>query len=225
VADGRYTFRVTVKDAAGNRTVVNRTITVDRTAGFLRWSRSFHPQDGDSLLPTSRLSFVLTRTATTTLRLYDAKGALARTVWTNRVLAAGTRTWTWNGRLADGSYVPQGGYTARLTVTSALGTQLLARSVWVAAFAVTPPATPVRAGETFTVRFSAVEPLSTRPVVAWTRPGRAAVTVTATRLANGTYTATFTVVAGAAGTGSVRITAKDSGGRVNALVLPVQVAS
>ena len=224
VADGRYSFRVTVKDAGGNRTAVNRTFMVDRTAGFLRWSSSFYPQDRDALLSTSRLSFVLTRTATTTLSLYDASGALARTVWTNRVLAPGTRTWTWNGKLADGSYAPQGDYTARLTVTSALGTQQLARSVRAAAFAVTPLAAPVRAGESFTVRFSTVEPLSTRPAVSWTQPGKEAVSVTATRLANGTYTATFKVVAGTAGAGSVRISAKDSGGRVNAMVLPVQVA-
>ena len=38
----------------GEPAVVNRTVIVDRTAGFLRWSRSFHPQDGDALLPTSR---------------------------------------------------------------------------------------------------------------------------------------------------------------------------
>ena len=146
VPDGRYTFRVDVKDAGGNRSRVNRTVTVDRTAGSLRWSRSFHPQDGDTLLPTSRLSFVLTRTATTTLRLYDASGALVRTVWSNRVLAAGTRSWVWNGKLADGSYAPQGKYAARLEVTSRLGTQELARSVWAAAFAVTPSATTVEAG-------------------------------------------------------------------------------
>ena len=174
VADGRYTFRVDVKDAAGNRTVVNRTVTVDRTAGFLRWSRSFYPQDRDTLLPTSRVSFSLTRTATTTLRLYDASGVLVRTVWTNRVLAAGTRSWTWNGRLADGTYVPQGRYTARLTVTSALGTQELTRTVWAAAFAATPPSAPVRAGHSVTVRFSTIEPLSTRPVVSWHGPGRPA---------------------------------------------------
>jgi hypothetical protein len=107
---------------------------------------------------------------------------------------------------------------------SALGTQQLARSVWAAAFTVAPPATPVRAGESFTVRFSTVEPLSTRPVVSWIQPGKAAVTVTATRLADGTYAATLKVAAGTAGLGSVRITAKDSGGRVNAMALPVQVA-
>ena len=225
VADGRYAFRVDVKDAGGNRTVVNRAITVDRTAGFLRWSRSFFPQDGDPLLPTSAITFRLTRTATTTLRLYDAGGALVRTIWTRRVLAAGSRTWTWNGRLADGTYAPQGRYVARLVVTSPLGTQQLSRPVWAAAFSATPSATTVRPGQSLTIRFAAVEPLRTRPVVTWTQPGKAAVTMTATRLADGTWKATFKVVAGSSGTGTVKITAKDSGGRLNATVLRVKVAA
>ena len=225
VPDGRYTFRVNVKDAGGNRTVVNRTVTVDRTAGFLRWSRSFYPQDGDTLFPTSRLGFTLTRTATTTIRLYDADGTLVRTVWSNRALAAGARSWTWNGRLADGSYAPQGRYTARLTVTSSLGTQVLSRAVRASAFAVTPSATTVRPGTSLVIRFSTIEPLATRPVVTWTQPGRSAVTITATRLADGTYRATFKVAAGGDGTGSVRISARDSGGRVNAMTVPIRVAA
>ena len=225
VADGRYTFRVDVKDAGGNRTVVNRTITVDRIAGFLRWSRSFHPQDGDTMLPTSRVSFVLVRSATTTLRLYDANGALVRTVWSRRVLAAGTRSWVWNGKLADGTYAAQGRYTARLAVTSALGTQELGRPVWAAAFAVTPSATTVKPGTSLTVRFSAIEPLATRPVVTWAQPGKTPVAITATRLANGTYAATFRVVPGNDGTGSIRITAKDSGRRANTMTVAIRVAA
>lgn len=223
--DGRYTFRVDVKDAGGSRTVVNRTVTVDRTAGLLRWSRSFYPQDGDTLLQTSRLSFALTRTATTTLRLHDADGTLVRTVWSNRTLAAGTRSWTWNGKLPDGSYAPQGTYTARLSVTTSLGTQVLARSVRAAAFTVTPSATTVSPGTTLVIRFRTIEPLATRPVVSWTQPGSGTVTITATRLADGAYSATFTVAAGSDGTGSIRISAKDSGGRVNAMTVPILVAA
>ena len=198
---------------------------MDRSAGFLRWSRSFYPHDGDALLPTSRLSFTLARTATTTIGLYDADGTLVHTVWSNRAVAAGTRSWTWNGKLADGSYAPQGGYTARLTVTSSLGTQVLSRPVRASAFAVTPSATTVKPGTSLVIRFSTIEPLATRPVVTWTQPGRSAVTITSTRLADGTYRATFTVAAGGDGAGAIRISAKDSGGRVNAMTVPIRVAA
>ena len=225
VPDGRYTFRVDVKDTGGNRTVVNRTVTVDRSAWFLRWSRSFYPHDGDTLLPTSRLSFTLTRTATTTIGLYDADGTLVHTVWSNRAVAAGTRSWTWNGKLADGSYALQGRYTARLTVTTSLGTQVLSRAVWASAFAVTPSATTVKPGTSLVIRFSTIEPLATKPVVTWTQPGTSAVTTTSTRLADGTYSATFDVAPGSDGTGSIRISAKDSGGRANAMTVPIRVAA
>ena len=59
--------------------------------------------------PTSSLTWTLTRTATTTLRLYDAQGSLVRTVWNGKSQAAGTRSWTWDGRLADGRSHPRAG--------------------------------------------------------------------------------------------------------------------
>ncbi len=194
------------------------------TASLLRWSGNLFPQDGDTLKATATLSWRLARTATTTLRLFDAKGTLVRTVWSGRTQAAGTRGWTWNGRTGDGSLVPQGRYVARLTVTSPYGTQQLTRSVWAAAFAITPSATTVRTGQTLTVRISTIEPLSTRPAVTFTQPGRTAVKVTATRLADGTYRASFTVAAGTAGAASVKVTARDTGGRVNATSIPISVA-
>ena len=89
VADGHYAFRVEVRDAAGNRTVTSSAVVVDRTAGFLRWSGPFFPQDGDRLAPTSKVSFTLVRTATTTLGIYDAAGTLVRTAWTKKAQAAG----------------------------------------------------------------------------------------------------------------------------------------
>ena len=165
VADGRYELRVSLVDAAGNRRTVSRTVVVDRTGGFLRWSRGFFPQDGDSLAPTAALTWRLARDAKTSLRLYDATGTLVRTVWTGRAQHAGDRKWTWNGRLADGSFAPQGRYEARLTVASSLGTVVLPRAVWASAFAVTPSATKVRPGQTLKVAFTTLEPLASRPTV------------------------------------------------------------
>jgi flagellar hook assembly protein FlgD len=225
VKDGTYTFKVSGKDAAGNARSVSTRVVVDRTAGSLRWSGSLYPQDGDALRPTAALSWRLTRSATTTLRIFDARGGLVRTVWSGKAQAAGTRSWTWNGRRADGTLVPQGRYVARLSVTSSLGTQELARPVWAAAFAIRPSATTVKPGQTLRVRVSTVEPLATRPVVTFTQPGRAGVKVTATRLADGTYTATFRVARGAAGAATVRVKAKDTGGHANTTSVGITVAA
>jgi flagellar hook assembly protein FlgD len=225
VADGRYTFKVDARDAVGNRTVVTTPVVVDRTAGFLRWSRPFYPQDGDALVPTSTLRWTLARSATTTLAIYDAKGTLVRMVWAGRVQSAGARSWTWDGKLANGTRAPQGRYTAGLTVTSPYSRQVLVRAVWATAFVPKLSAATVSAGRVLTVAFTSVEPLSTRPTVTFTQPGRAAVTVAATKLADGSWRAQFTVRAGPAGAGSIRIAAKDSAGHVNATVVAIAVAS
>jgi flagellar hook assembly protein FlgD len=225
VSDGRYTFKVSLKDAAGNRRSASTPVIVDRTARILRWSRNFFPQDGDGIRPTAALTWRLTRSATTTLRIYDAGGALVRTVWSQRAQAAGTRSWTWNGRLTDGTLVPQGRYTARLTVRSTFGTQVLTRSVWAAAFAVTPSATTVAPGQSLTVRFVSVEPLASRPTVTFGQPGRAGVKVAATRLADGSYRATFTVRPGPAGAGSVKVAATDAAGGANATTIAITIGA
>jgi spore germination protein YaaH/flagellar hook assembly protein FlgD len=225
VADGRYELRITVVDAGGNRRVVSKSIVIDRTGGFLRWSRAFDPQDGDALAPTSTLRWKLTRNATTALRLYDASGKLVRTVWTGRAQRTGNREWTWNGRLANGTYAAQGRYEARLGVTSSLGTVVLAQPVWAGAFAVTPSATTVKAGQTLRIAFTTIEALRTKPVVMFKQPGRAAVSVTATRRPDGSYLASFKVRTGARGTASVQVSATDSAGAANRSAIAIRVAS
>jgi spore germination protein YaaH/flagellar hook assembly protein FlgD len=223
--DGRYTFKVTVRDVAGNLRTTSTTVVVDRTGSTLRWSRPFYPQDADALRRTSVLSWTLSRDATTTLRLYDAAGTLVRTAWSGKAQAAGTRSWTWDGRASGGAWAPQGRYEARLAVTSRLGTLELRRTVWATAFVIRPSATTVKPGQTLTVRFTTVEPLSSRPVVRFEQPGRSAVSVTATRLSDGSYRASFTVRSGSAGSGTVTVRAKDTGGGVNRTSIPIRVVS
>ncbi len=225
VADGRYTLRVDLVDAGGNRRSVTRPVVVDRTAGFLRWARNFFPQDADPLAPSSTLSWKLTRDAKTTLRLYNASGAIVRTVWSGRLLHAGARQWTWNGRLASGTFAAQGRYEARLTVSSSLGTAVLVRPIWASAFAASTSATKVRAGQTLRVSFTTIEALGSKPTVSFKQPGHAAKVVTATRRTDGSYTASFRVRAGASGAAAVQISARDTGGRLNRTTLSVRVVS
>ena len=223
VADGSYRYRVTVKDAAGNRTVVDAPVMVDRTIGWLRWSGNFHPQDGDAIRATSAVGFRLARAARVTLRILDARGAVVRSVWSGRALGAGTKAWTWNGRDNRGAYAPQGLYTAELTATSSLGTTRLTRPVWASAFAARASAPTVVPGQTLTVLFSTVEPLRTRPVATFSQPGQAPVAITATRLADGTYRAAFAVRAGPPGIATVVIRATDTGRHLNSTTISVAV--
>jgi spore germination protein YaaH/flagellar hook assembly protein FlgD len=213
--DGMYRIRVDGLDATGNRTIVERTVVVDRTAGFLRWSTAaFDPQDGDALLPTSRLSFRLVRTARVSLAIVDDHGLLVRTVWAARTMAAGARTWTWDGRAANGAFVAPGTYTAILSVTSSLGTTTLRRTVFAGAFRVVASATTLSPGRTLTLTFRAVEPLRGTPVVTFRQKGHAAVARTATRLADGSYRVSFLVRPGS-GPASAVISAIDTKGHAD----------
>ena len=225
VPDGQYTIRVKLVDAAGNARKARTTVVVDRTASSLAWAQDFYPQDGDAIRPSARLSWRLARDATMTLRLFDERGSLVRTVWRDRSKRAGTRGWTWNGRRVDGTLVPQGWYTARLTVTSPLSTQELTQTVLVGAFAVSPSATKVYPGQKLVIRAASVEPLDGRPVIVFKQPGLAAIRITATRLANGTYKAVFVVQSGSPGTAAVKVKATDTAGGRNRTAISVRVGA
>jgi flagellar hook assembly protein FlgD len=212
VPDGHYALSIGVRDRAGNLTVRNVTVLVDRTAGYLRWSPSlFCPQDGDGYAATATASFRLTRAATTTLRVYDASGAFVRTLRADWSLAAGTWSATWNGRGASGAMVPRGRYRLILTARSVLGTTSLSRAVVVDAFAVTLSRSP-SAGSALTLTLRSAEPLSVGPRVTLSQSGRTAVTRSATALGDRRYAVTFSLPAGVTGPATFSIAARDAGG-------------
>ena len=62
-------------------------------------------------------------------------------------------------------------------------------------------------------------------MVTFRQPGRAAVSVTATRQSDGSYLASFKVRTGSPGTGIVRISATDTAGGANRASLSIRVAS
>jgi flagellar hook assembly protein FlgD len=224
VPDGRYTVRVELLDRAGNRSIRDVALVIDRTAGALAWSAGlFFPQDGDGYAATSRVSFKLTRTATTTLRIYNSAGAPVRTAWSGRSFAAGTWSWTWNGRAANGAWVPRGQYRAVLTTTTWLGTTTLTRYVVVDAFSVAISPTSPAAGQTMTVTLRSAEPLARAPSVTFRQNGLTAVTRTATLVSGRTYRVTFAVVAGS-GPATLTISARDAAGRATSQVVSLTVS-
>jgi hypothetical protein len=83
----------------------------------------------------------------------------------------------------------------------------------------------VHAGQTLGVRFRSTEKLSSAPRVTFSQPGRTGVTVTATKLSDGWWKASFSVRSGSAGAGSIKVTAKDSGGGANTTWVPIRVRS
>ena len=129
VADGRYTLRVEGLDRAGNQTIRDLTVRVDRTIRSVTWARSsFTPRAGQK----DRLTFVLRRKATVTVAIYQGS-TLVRRIWTGRALAAGTYGWTWSGKTAAGAFVKPGTYRVVVDATSWIGPSRFARNVIVRA--------------------------------------------------------------------------------------------
>ncbi|HEX7950175.1 MAG TPA: glycosyl hydrolase family 18 protein [Candidatus Limnocylindrales bacterium] len=127
--DGIYTLKVDGMDGAGNRTVQELPVRVDRTIGSLAWaSSSFKP----AARVTDRLSFSLTRFATVTVAIYQGTTFIRR-VWTDRAAAAGSYAWKWDGRTGHHELVSPGTYRAVITATSWIGTSSLSRTVTVKA--------------------------------------------------------------------------------------------
>jgi flagellar hook assembly protein FlgD len=223
VGDGTYSARLTGRDAAGNVSVVAARVVVDRTLSTLRWGTSpFFPQDGDALKARSAISVRLSRPAVVTGGIYSGT-TLVKRFWLNTPLAAGLRSWTWNGRNEAGAFVGPGRYVARIDATTKLGTTTLTRTILLDAFDVALSATTVRAGQTLTVTFTTVEPLRSAPSVTFAQPGRSGVRKTATSLGSGRYRVAFVVASGPAGTATVTIAGRDTGAGVNSAVTQVAI--
>jgi flagellar hook assembly protein FlgD len=129
VRDGIYNFRLDGVDVAGNGTVLQTPVLVDRTIDNITWARSsFTPKTGQ----TDRLSLKLIRAATVSVSIYQGK-TLVRRVWIDKAQERGTWTWSWNGRNGHRELVAPGVYTASVTATSPIGVSRLTRTVTVKA--------------------------------------------------------------------------------------------
>ncbi len=224
VADGRYLVTVTGRDPAGNVSApVTQSVDVYAAlTGLTRAPALFYPQDGDALARVATLSFRLLSPAQVTVRVEDAAGEVVRTAYSGRRLPAGTASWSWNGRRADGTYAPRGTY--RLVVSATNGEQHAAQvtTVLADAFRVTASVATAVRGHAFTVTARSAERLSTTPVVVVREPGLAPWTVTMTKAASGTWTATVKPrVSGTPGTLAMTVRAKDSAGGANSSVFRI----
>jgi flagellar hook assembly protein FlgD len=129
VPDGKYTYRVTGFDPAGNATNRDLPVNVDRTIASVAWSvGAFDPRAGQK----TQLSFRLIRPATVTVAI-SLGSTVVRRVYTSASLAATTYRWTWDGKNGNGIMVKPGTYTVSVHATSAIGATKVSRAVTVRA--------------------------------------------------------------------------------------------
>jgi sugar lactone lactonase YvrE len=105
-----YRYRIDVSDEDGRRVLFETgAITVPVVVAELRQN---HPNPFN---PSTVIAFVLPKRAHATLAVYDARGALVRTL-VDGMLDHGLREVTWDGRDAKGRAVSSGVYFYRLQV-------------------------------------------------------------------------------------------------------------
>lgn len=216
--DGWYTVTLQPADRAGNRGApIDVSVVAYGALGFVRTSAvAIYPRDGDRFAQTATLSYRLTAPATVTWQLLDASGGVVATRQDAEAVAAGSYTWTWDGRLASGAWAPAGVYTSRVVATDGVFGATQAAKVAVNAFRVSlSDSTPAR-GQLITVTVVTTEPLRAAPRLTITQPGRAPMSVSTARLSASTYRA-LVRLSSAGGTGAlaIKVTGRDTGGGYN----------
>ena len=219
VPDGDYDIHFTARDRTGtNGATVTRSIRAIGFLGYVATSvKAFYPQDGDAYGRSTTLSFNLAMPATVTWTIRNAANAVVATHLDAAALDAGTQTWVWDGRTAEGTLLPPGIYTSYVSASD--GSLSIAQSVKVEmnAFAIAVSTTAPRRGHTLTVTVTSAEPLSTSLRLYFTQPGYATWGVTMTKLDSKTYKATVTLKSGgSAGILKIKAWARDLGGRSQA---------
>ncbi len=213
VIDGLYELRIHPRDVAGNQgTSVSRSVRVATALGFVTSSKTlFYPQDSDRLAKTTTLGFKLARVATVTWTIVDANGAVVVTLLDAQPTAAGPWARAFDGRRADGSRLKAGTYTAVVTATDGAATVSQAVAFQMNAFSIRPSdATPKR-GQKITVKVTSAEPLSARPRIFITQPGRTTWSMVLTKVSTYEYKATVTLkTGGKAGTVTFKVVGTDA---------------
>ena len=227
VPDGTYEVTMQPRDAAGNDgDSVTRTVVVDATLKGVSSSKSiFYPQDGDTLARTTTLGFTLLDPATVTWTIIDADGDVVRTLLDGVERPAGSVSQGFNGRRADGTYLPTGAYRSVVTLAGD-GAPTIAGSVpfTMQAFAITMSDTTPARGQTITVYATSAESLSTTPRVHVYQPGLSRWSVAMTKVSTGKYRAKVTLKsAGGKGQLRLRVHAEDSGAAGVGVTGPVGV--
>lgn len=120
-ADGTYTVKVFVKDAAGNTTQASGTVKVNSTIGFPAAVPRYFSPNGDGRLDTTSLTFRLERPAHVTVEVASKAGLVLRT-FSLGLLPSGPARVAWDGLDSVARPVPSGSYTFTATAVNALGT-------------------------------------------------------------------------------------------------------
>jgi flagellar hook assembly protein FlgD len=117
-AEGQWRLSVTAVDDQNQTSTTDRLFSLNRTLGSLTVPASvgLTPRGG-----RVRATYSLARGARVTVNVETVSGALIRTLYRGRSLAAGTQSATWNGRDERARVVHRGRYAIRVLAVNEVG--------------------------------------------------------------------------------------------------------
>jgi len=227
VPDGTYDVRLVPVDGVGN-TGSSATITVRSLALLGGVSASvplFYPQDRDRLASTTSLRYSLMRNATVTWTIRNANGDVVRTLIDAGERAAGSYSFKFNGRRADGTLLPRGKYSSNWVATDGDVTVSQSVKFEMNAFGLKSSTSTPKRGRSITITAKSAESLGGSVSMSIFQPGKSAWTVKMSKVSSGTYRATVTLkTGGSSGTLKISVQAKDAGGNLNKTYLKLPLS-
>lgn len=139
IADGPYRLTAELAPDGGAATLAGRDLLIDRTLAQLR-VRAARQRVGKKRVPVVRIAFRLQRPARVTVRVLTTGGTPLRTVWSNRLLGAGTRLVVWNRRV--GRALVDGEHRIEVVARTSLGRPGLSTTINLAPVRPTPKPAP-----------------------------------------------------------------------------------
>jgi hypothetical protein len=226
LGEGQVKILLTPKDRAGNQgeTVEVKVTILNSMKKPTVKPALFHPGDGDALAQTTALKARLTRNATASWIIRDARDSVVRRGIDAEDLGPGDVRFVWDGTDDDGDLAPEGRYTARIRVTRPAGTYAHDVSVYLMPFKMRTPTWKLRRGQAITLTFESAEPIKGKPLVSANQPGVKKYGLKVTRVSPTMFKARLaTRRAGKAGTMKIRIIGTDQAGGKQSKVFSMQV--
>lgn len=141
LADGTWYWRVRANDGVDKSSWTEaRTVVVDSSAPAISgWSvsESIFSPDSDGVLDEAEFAWAINEAADITIRLSQG-GAMVGEIVSAEATAVGTGSLTWDGMLADGTAVADGGYQVVLIACDDAGNAATSAPVTVALDTVAP---------------------------------------------------------------------------------------
>ncbi len=217
VPDGIYTLTYVARDASGaaGDPVSTQALVLTAAALPAASKAAFFAADADALAKYVSFKVKVNQPARLTWQIVDSSGQTVRTVRDDSSVSAGRITFKWDGRTDGGAHVADGWYRSLVTATTAQGSYVQERSVYVGAFRVTPSVASPARGDKLTLTIVSSEPLSGALNVEFTQPGIEPWSATATKVTGKTYKVSVTLPSGGeAGVLTMAVMATDrEGGR------------